>query len=100
MVGAEENDGRPERRPRRRANVRGAFSELASETEAMSWAKIDPTKVFGRSRGRLCLSMVRNGELPKESSAKGGGAWGRREGGLSPPRSMPCMAGAWFARRR
>ena len=55
------------------------FSELASKPEAMSWAEIDPTGVFGRRRGRWFLGMVRNGELPKVFPAKRGGAWGRRE---------------------
>ena len=31
------------------------FSELVSEPEAMSWAEIDPTKVFARKRGRRIL---------------------------------------------
>ena len=75
------------------------FSELASEPEAKSWAEIDPTEVLGRRRGRR-FGMVRNGELPKVFPAKRGGAWGRREGVLSPPKSMPNRKGARFARRR
>ena len=76
------------------------FSELASELEAMSLAEVDPTKVLGRRRGRWCFGMVRNCELRKVSSAKVGGAWGRRDWGLSPPKSVPSTGGARFARRR
>ena len=56
------------------------FLELASEPKAMLWAEIDPTEVLGRRRGRWCFGMVRNCELRKVSSAKRGGARGRREG--------------------
>ena len=56
-----------------------SFSELAGEPESIPWAEIDPTKVLGR-RSRWCFGMVRNDDLPKVSSAKGGGAWGKREG--------------------
>ena len=33
-----------------------------------------PDEGLGRRRGRWCLGMVRNVELPRVSSAKGGGA--------------------------
>ena len=53
MVGAGENERRPERRSRRSARVRGAFfSEPAGEPEAISLVEIDPMKVLGRKRGR------------------------------------------------
>ena len=80
MVGAGENEGRPESRSTRSASVLGAFSELASEPEAMSCAEIDPMKVLARKRGRRMFGMVRNGELPNVLPTKRGGAWGRREG--------------------
>ena len=53
------------------------FSELTGEPEAMSFAKIDPTEVSGRRRGRRCFGTLRNGESPKVSPAKRGGAWGK-----------------------
>ena len=75
--------------------------ELASEPKAMSWDKIDPKKVLGQRSGRWCFArcMVRNIELRKVSSLNVGGAWGRREGGLSPLKSVPSTGGARFARR-
>ena len=56
------------------------FSELASESEVMSWAEIDTTEVLGRRRIRRISGMVRNGELLKVFPAKRGGEWGRKEG--------------------
>ena len=76
------------------------FSELASEPEAMSWAGIDPTKVSGRRRGRRCFGMVRSCELRKVPPAKVGGAWGRREEGLSPLKSVPSTGGSGGSRAR
>ena len=82
MVGAGENEGRPESRSRRSASVLGAFLGAGlrtSELETMSWAEIDPTKALARRKGRRIFGMVRNGELPKVFPAKRGGAWGKRE---------------------
>ena len=58
-----------------------SFLELASEPEAMSWAEIDPTEVFGAEKGSTDFSgKVRNCELQKVFPAKRGGAWGKKEG--------------------
>ena len=67
--------------PRRAPASAAPFSDLVSESEAMPWAEIDPTEVLRRKRDRWCFGMVRNCELRKVSSAKVGGAWGKREGG-------------------
>ena len=76
------------------------FPELASESAAISWAEIDPTKVLGRGRSRWCRCMARGGGSRRRCRPwKNGGAWGRREGRSSPPKSMPGVEGSRFALR-
>ena len=71
------------------------FPELASESAAISWAEIDPTKVLGRRRGRWCPVMARGGGSHRRCRPwKNGGAWGTREGGRAHPSRCP----AWKVR--
>ena len=77
------------------------FPELLAKSSAISWADIDPTKVLGRRRSRWCLFMARGGGSRRRCRPwKYGGAWGRREGRSSPPKSMPVVEGARFVLRR
>ena len=74
--------------------------ELASESAAISWAEIDPTKVLGRRRSRWCPCMARGGGGRRRCRPwKNGGAWGRRAGRSSPPKSVRGVEGARFALR-
>ena len=71
------------------------FPELANESAATSWAEIDPTKVLGRRRSRWCPWIARGGERRRRCRPwKNGGAWGRRQGRSSPPKSIQ----AWKVR--
>ena len=80
MVGAGENEGWPESRPRRSTSVLGAFLGADWRTGGDVMGRNRPAGGFGAEKGSAdCFGMVRNGELPKVFPAKRG-AWGRREG--------------------
>ena len=81
MVGAGENEGRPESRSRRSASVLGAFLGAGERTGGDVMGRKIPDEVLGRRRGRRIFGIVRNGELPKVFPANRGGAWDRRGGG-------------------
>ena len=51
-MGAREKEERPEAAPGGSPASLAAFSELASEPEAMSWSEKDPTEVLAGRRGR------------------------------------------------
>ena len=74
------------------------FPELASESAAISWVAIDSAKVLGRRRSRWRPCMARGGGRRRRLRPwKNGGAWGRREGRSSPPKSIPGVEGSLFA---
>ena len=68
------------------------FPELASESVAISWAEVDPTKVFGaENESMVSLYGPRRRKSPKVSSVK---EWWRmgQEGGEVEP--MPGVEGS------
>ena len=68
----------------------GPFPELASESVTIAWAEKDPTKVLGRRRNRWCLFIARGGGRRRRCRPwKNDGAWGKRKGLSSPPKSIP-----------
>ena len=76
------------------------FPELASESAAISWAEMDPTKVLGRRKSRWCPCMDRGGGSRRTCRLwRNGGARSRRDGRLSPTKSMPGVEGSRFTLR-
>ena len=74
--------------------------ELASESTAISWAEKDPTRVWRRWMSPWCPCMAHGGGSHRKCRPwKNGGAWGRREGRSSSPKSMPAVEGSRFALR-
>ena len=100
MVGDGENEGGLKSDPGGAPVSTASFPELASESAAISWAEIDSTNVLRRRRSRWRpYKACGGGSRQRCRPWKNGGAWGRREGRSSPPKSMPGVEGSRFALR-
>ena len=62
VVGDGENEDVLKADPGRVPGYRATYPELVSNSAAMSWAKIYPTKVLGRTRSPWCPCMARGSE--------------------------------------